>query len=215
MSRRYKQRRTGSYEPFKASRLLKKAVVLLAALASLWLYKIFPQPGYDQIAVVKVYDGDTIKVANGEHVRLIGIDCPELHESDKLYRDARRTGQDIATIQAMGREAYEFASDLLAGKRVRLEFDVERRDKYGRLLAYVFTREDMTGKTLRFLPKEGVVYLVEQDGRKYVETFVNAMIISEGYAQPMSYPPNTMHADLFQRLYQEARENRRGLWREK
>jgi len=196
-------------------RLVKKVVLLLAALASLWLYKIFPAPGYDKIAVTRVKDGDTIKVANGESVRLIGIDCPEMHESDKLYRDARRTGKDIATIQAMGKKAYTFANGLLAGKTVRLEFDVDQRDKYGRLLAYVFTREDVTGKTPGVVLKEGVVYLVENDnGRTYVETFVNAMIIWQGYAQPLTYPPNIKYEDLFKRLYQEARDKHRGLWQE-
>jgi micrococcal nuclease len=87
----------------------------------------------------------------------------------------------------MGKLAAEFTRNLVEGKRVRLEFDVERHDKYDRLLAYV--------------------YLVD-DG-----TFVNAKIIEAGYASLMTYPPNVKHADEFVRLYQEARENNRGLWR--
>jgi micrococcal nuclease len=87
----------------------------------------------------------------------------------------------------MGKRAAEFTRNLVEGKRVRLEFDVERHDKYGRILAYV--------------------YLVD-DG-----TFVNAKIIEEGYASLMTYPPNVKYADEFVKLYRQARENNLGLWK--
>jgi len=142
---------------------------------------------YENILVKRAVDGDTLVLENGERVRLIGIDTPELHESKKLYRDAQRSGEDVKTIQGMGKRAAEFTKDLVEGKRVRLEFDVERKDKYGRLLAYV--------------------YLVD-DG-----AFVNAKIVEEGYASLMTYPPNVKYADEFVKLYREARENNRGLWK--
>jgi micrococcal nuclease len=123
----------------------------------------------------------------GERVRLIGIDTPEMHESAKLYRDAQRSHNDIAVIQKMGRRSYEFTRHLVEGKRVMLEFDVEKRDRYKRLLAYVYL-------------KDGI--------------FVNAEIVKEGYASLMTYPPNVKYADLFLRLYQEARQNKKGLWQE-
>jgi len=141
---------------------------------------------YADILVKRVVDGDTILLETGERVRLIGIDTPELHESDKLYRDASRTRQDISTIQKLGRRAYEFTRNLVEGKRVSLEFDVEKRDRYKRLLAYVYLK----------------------DG-----TFVNAEIVKQGYASLMTFPPNVKYADLFLKLYREARENRRGLWK--
>jgi micrococcal nuclease len=140
---------------------------------------------YSDIYVTRVIDGDTLKLENGERVRLIGIDTPELHESDKLYRDSQRTHQDIQTIKALGKRAYDFTRSLVEGKSVTLEFDLERSDKYGRLLAYVYLK----------------------DG-----TFVNAEIVKQGYASLMTYPPNVKYADLFLKLYREARENRRGLW---
>ncbi len=140
---------------------------------------------YTDILVTRAVDGDTLLLEDGERVRLIGIDTPEMHESNKLYRDAQRTKQDISTIQRLGRRAYEFTKNLVEGKRVSLEFDVEKRDKYGRLLAYAYLK----------------------DG-----TFVNAEIVKQGYASLMTYPPNVKYADLFVKLYQEARENRRGLW---
>jgi len=141
---------------------------------------------YADVLVKRVVDGDTILLETGERVRLIGIDTPELHESNKLYRDAQRAKEDITAIQRLGRRAYEFTKNLVEGKRVSLEFDVERHDRYKRLLAYVYLK----------------------DG-----TFVNAEIVKQGYASLMTFPPNVKYADLFVKLYQEARENRRGLWR--
>ncbi len=141
---------------------------------------------YMNILVTRVVDGDTLVLENGERVRLIGIDTPEMHESEKLNRDASRSQQDVETIKQLGRIAYEFTKKLVEGKRVKLEFDVEKYDKYKRILAYV--------------------YLI--DG-----TFVNAKIVQEGYASLMTYPPNVKYADLFLKLYQEARADRRGLWK--
>ncbi len=141
---------------------------------------------YSDILVTRAVDGDTLLLESGERVRLIGIDTPEMHESNKLYRDAQRTKQDVSTIQKLGRQAYEFTKNLVEGKRVSLEFDVEKYDRYKRLLAYVYLK----------------------DG-----TFVNAKIVEEGYASLMTYPPNVKYADLFLKLYREARENRRGLWK--
>ena len=141
---------------------------------------------YSNIKCTRVVDGDTIVLENDERVRLTGIDTPETYKSKKLYKDAERTGQDIETIRAMGKKATEFVKKLVGGKQVRLEFDVQERDRYGRLLAYI--------------------YLL--DG-----TFVNAEIVKQGYASLMTIPPNVKYAELFQKLYQDARENNRGLWR--
>ena len=140
---------------------------------------------YTNILVTRAVDGDTLVLENKERVRFIGIDTPEMHESNKLFRDAQRSGQDVKTIQALGRRAYEFTKNLVEGKRVSLEFDVEKHDKYGRLLAYVYLK----------------------DG-----TFVNAEIVKQGFASLMTIPPNVKYADLFKELYQEARETRSGLW---
>jgi micrococcal nuclease len=142
---------------------------------------------YEDILVARVVDGDTLKLENGERVRLIGIDTPEMHESSKLYRDSQRTGNDVRTIKALGKRSYEFVRGMLENQRVRLEFDVEKHDKYGRLLAYVFLK----------------------DG-----TFVNAEIVRRGYASLMTIPPNVKYADTFKQLYKEARNNKAGLWKE-
>lgn len=142
---------------------------------------------YANVLVTRVVDGDTIQLEDGEKVRLIGIDTPEVFESSKLYRDSRKTNQDINTIKALGKRSSEFVRKLVEGKRVRLEFDVEKRDRYKRLLAYVFL----------------------SDG-----TFVNAEIVRQGYASLLTYPPNVKYSDEFVKLYREAREEKRGLWQE-
>ena len=140
----------------------------------------------DTYYVTRVIDGDTIQLQNGERVRLIGIDTPETRYSPKLERDARRTEKDRETIIAMGEEATQFTRGLAQGKRVRLEFDAEKRDIYKRLLAYVY------------LP----------DGR-----MLNAEIIKEGWGQIYTFPPNVKYVDLFLKLQGEARENNKGLWK--
>lgn len=135
--------------------------------------------------VSRVIDGDTIKLSNGERVRFIGIDTPESRYNKKLERDVARSRKDISEILKMGKIASNFTKDLVEGKSVRLEFDVEKRDRYGRLLAYVYL----------------------EDG-----TFVNARIIGEGYAQTMTIPPNVRYAGYFLKLQKEAREKNKGLW---
>lgn len=137
------------------------------------------------VFVSRAIDGDTIKLSNGEHVRLIGIDTPESRYNKKIVRDSKRSGNDINSIIRMGKEASDFTKRKVQGKLVRLEFDVEKRDKYGRLLAYVYL----------------------EDG-----TFVNAKIIEEGYAQIMTIPPNVKYAGYFLKLQKEAIEKNKGLW---
>lgn len=140
----------------------------------------------DEVFVVtRVVDGDTLKLSNGQRVRLIGVDTPEMHYSNKLLKDAKRTKRSIAAIQDLGRKASQFTKNLCEGKKVRLEFDVEKYDHYKRILAYVYL----------------------EDG-----TFVNAKIIEEGFAQIMTIPPNVKFADYFLELQKKARDNHKGLW---
>ncbi len=135
--------------------------------------------------VTRVIDGDTIKLASGERVRLIGIDTPEKYYSAKLFRDAKKRHEEIKAIRAMGEKASAFTRSLCLGKKVRLEFDVQKQDRYRRVLAYVYL----------------------EDG-----TFVNARIIEEGYGQVMTIPPNVKYADYFLKLQREAREKKKGFW---
>ncbi len=136
--------------------------------------------------VTRVVDGDTIVLDNKEHVRLIGVDTPESRDNPKLVKDAKRLKSDKQAIIAMGKKAASFTRQLVEGKTVRVDVDIEPRDRYKRLLGYVYL----------------------EDG-----TFVNEKIIREGYAYPLTIPPNVRYADVFKQAFDEAREARRGLWR--
>jgi len=121
-----------------------------------------------------------------ERIRLIGVDAPESQRNGKAKRDSERTGEDLNAMIEQGKEARAFAKKYLKqGTIVKLEQDVEKRDKYGRVLAYAY------------LP----------DG-----TMFNSLIVKEGYAQILTIPPNVKYQDLFLKLQREARENNRGLW---
>lgn len=151
-----------------------------------WSYSLAEK----KATVLKIIDGDTIIVeykGKKENVRLIGLDTPESHLNRKARKDAERNNADIRSIIRAGREATRFVQILLKpGDEVSLEFDTQIRDKYGRLLAYVFLRD---GKML------------------------NEEILRAGYAHLLTYPPNVKYVERFLRAYQEARENNRGLWR--
>ena len=129
--------------------------------------------------VVRTVDGDTVwvRLPSGiEKVRYIGIDTPEVHHPTR--------GEEPG-----GRAATEINRGLVGDRAVRLEPDVQLRDRYGRLLAYV--------------------WVTRPDG---AELMVNAELVRLGYAQVMTIPPNVRHAEMFRKLAAEAREQRRGLW---
>ncbi|MBF0386495.1 MAG: thermonuclease family protein [Candidatus Omnitrophica bacterium] len=177
----------------KANRFFRSVLFLIAVgglLVSLLILPARQEPGNQSaelVRVARVVDGDTFKLADGRRVRLLGIDTPEMHESNKLLRDASRSGQDVEIIKGLGRKACEYVRPLIEGRKVRLEFDIEKIDKYGRLLAYVYL----------------------EDGR-----FLNRLIIANGYAAPLSIPPNIKHADEFKELFKAARKAHLGLWAE-
>lgn len=124
--------------------------------------------------VVRAVDGDTIEARIGgrlEDVRYIGVDTPE-------------TVKPGTPVQCFGHRAADFDRRLVEGRRVRLVFGVERRDIYGRLLAYVYI------------------------GHR----FVNAELVRRGLARTLAIPPNTRYRALFGRLERNAARRGRGLW---
>jgi micrococcal nuclease len=126
--------------------------------------------------VVRVVDGDTIHVMVGarrEKVRYIGVDTPESVKPN-------------SPVECFAKAASAANEQLVAGERVRLVTDVEERDRYGRLLAYVYRARD--------------------------GDFVNARLVRDGYARTLTIPPNVRYADEFTRLARDAREAGRGLW---
>ena len=144
-------------------------------------------PAVLEARVRRVVDGDTVEVEVGgrkEKVRLIGVNCPELSHP----------GLGIAE-QPFGREAAEYTRKRLEGQVVWLEPDVSERDRYGRLLAYVWLDRPWNR--------------TEAEVRRWM---FNAELLLEGYAQVMTVPPDVRYADLFVRLAREAREAGKGLW---
>jgi micrococcal nuclease len=129
-----------------------------------------------EAVITRVIDGDTIEIRpaidGAEDVRLIGVDTPETAGSPR-------------GAQPYGEEASEFTEERLEGRRVTLRFDVEKKDQYGRLLAYVY------------LP----------DGMMFNET-----LLREGYAQVATFPPNVRHLGSFETAQRAAREADRGIW---
>jgi endonuclease YncB( thermonuclease family) len=127
--------------------------------------------------VTRVVDGDTIEVvAVGiddldpitEKIRMIGVDTPE-----------------TKPVQKYGKEASDYTKEQLMGTTVFIEVDVEVRDRYGRVPAYVYT----------------------EDG-----TMFNAKLIAEGYGQAATFLPNVRWVDFFESLQKNARDLSRGLW---
>jgi micrococcal nuclease len=126
------------------------------------------------VPVVEVHDGDTVSVTvdqKREKVRLVGIDAPEM-------------GQ-----KPWGEKAKKYLETLLSssGWKVKLEYDVEKKDKYGRILAYLWTTEG---------------------------EMINLLMLKKGYATLFTFPPNVKHVNEFRAAQRTARDGRLGIWSE-
>jgi micrococcal nuclease len=123
-------------------------------------------------------DGDTFWIINSkgenEKIRLIGVDAPESRKSGKKE------------IGFYGKESKTYLEQILTGRKVRLEYDVSKYDRYKRTLAYVYLENG---------------------------TFLNAHLIKNGYAAVMTVPPNVKYAEQFVQLQKEARDKKKGLWK--
>jgi micrococcal nuclease len=156
---------------------------------------LFPFPldgswAEDRATVRKVVDGDTLDVlvdGRKRRIRLIGVDTSELHESDKLIHDAKRSRCTEADLQELGAEATRFVSHVLApGDTVRLEYGPRRYDDYKRVLAFVWLA----------------------DGR-----LLNELLLCEGYAQArLHYVFRSDYRTRFQQCGQQAQAASKGLW---
>lgn len=156
------------------------ALLLLVALVLLRPWESLDELGRDgtpataTVVVGRVVDGDTVEVRLGgetEDVRYIGVDTPE-------------TVKPGAPVDCFGPQASAFNHRLVEGRRVRLVLGEERRDVYGRLLAYVYLGD----------------------------RFVNAELVRRGLARTLTIPPNDRYAARFERLEIAASRAGRGLW---
>jgi len=128
--------------------------------------------------VIKVIDGDTIDISTGERVRYIGVDTPE-------------TKHPIKKVECFGKEASGKNKELVLDQEVRLEKDVSDKDRYGRLLRYVYIPARPGGGDA---------------------LFVNDYLARNGFAHAATFPPDVKFSEQFLSAEREARENSRGLW---
>jgi micrococcal nuclease len=115
-------------------------------------------------------DGDSFRLEDGERVRMIGIDTPEIDEGECFAIEARDALREL----------------LPRGTAIRLRFDDERTDRFGRTLAYVHRDAD--------------------------DLFVNVELVRLGYAEPLVVPPNVAHAEEIAASSGEALADRVGRW---
>jgi micrococcal nuclease len=160
-------------------RRIAPVALLLAAVAAVLVTRGGEHPratAFGRAQVLRVVDGDTIRVrldGHIERVRYIGVDTPE-------------SVKPGTPVQCFAKRAAAANAALVAGRSVRIVGDVEQRDRYGRLLAYVYR---------------------EPDG-----TFVNAQLVRDGYARTLTIAPNMAHARQLAQLARTARTSGRGLW---
>jgi micrococcal nuclease len=132
-------------------------------------------PGPGSVPVTRVVDGDTFHVLRGGKditIRLIGIDTPEV-------------GWYGGEAECYGAAAGRFVRGLLEGGRVRLEFDADRIDPYGRTLAYAYLEDDR---------------------------MLNVLLVRRGFAEVTIYAPNDRHETRLTAVEADARHARAGLW---
>jgi len=130
-----------------------------------------PTSGLRSVFVERVIDGDTIITNEEERIRYIGMNTPETVHPSK-------------PVEFFGQEASDKNKELVKGKTVELEFDIQQIDQYGRTLACIWLDSVM----------------------------INAELVAEGYAQVSTIPPNVKYADYFVALQEEARTGGKGLW---
>ena len=140
-------------------------------------FRSTPRVATAGFVVRRVIDGDTIELTDGRLVRYIGIDTPEVR---------RKAGNRwVVDPEPFALAAAEANRRLVEGKPVRLEYDEQLKDRYGRTLAYVYVGEQM----------------------------VNEALVADGYAHVLTIPPDVRYAERFRLLANEARRARRGVWR--
>lgn len=161
---------------------MKRAFPVLAVVAVLVVTVVWHRiqsgsPPISSGTVSRVVDGDTIYVASGgqsQDVRLIGIDTPETVDPDR-------------PVGCYGPQASAFVKHWLTGRSVKLVYDRETHDKYGRFLAYVYV-----------------------EGTRPVS--VEQRLLRLGYARTLAIPPNTAHAAEYASIERAAALAGRGLW---
>ncbi len=142
---------------------------------------------YKKILVERVFNGGTIKLEGGEKIKLIGLRALEAPPRSQIEydRDGKPMERKVLPENTLKEKAFAFAVHLLEGKYVRIEFDEQKTNDNLETLAYVFIID--------------------------TNTFVNAEILRQGYADLQIRPPNVKYENELRAAYREAREEKRGL----
>jgi micrococcal nuclease len=154
-------------------------VLLISATALLLIASAAPKQQW--FRVKWVIDGDTIVLGDGRHIRYIGINAPEIAHDKHFTGSGRR----VRKAEPFGDAAKKYNQYLVGSKKVRLEFDKERHDRYGRWLAYVFLSNG---------------------------TFVNKAMIEKGYAYVLPRQPNVEYEQVLLQSQRGAMSKKIGLW---
>ncbi|ALS21468.1 MULTISPECIES: thermonuclease family protein [Paenibacillus] len=160
------------------SAMVLAAAIIISGCGNLQAASTPASPAENKIfstaKVTGVVDGDTIKVeleGKEETVRMILVDTPETVHPNK-------------PVQPFGPEASALAKKTLEGKEVKLERDVSQRDRYGRILAYVYVDDQM----------------------------FNEVLLEKGLARVSVFPPDVKYVDRFREIQKKAQKARLGIW---
>lgn len=157
-------------------KILSLTILTIVSLLYGWLARNAPEgkksDENNSVFIEKVLDGDSVEAnirGKKEQIRFIGIDAPELSQ------------------KPWGKRSKKFLEDLISasGWQARIEYDVEKRDKYNRILAYLWSRDNK---------------------------LLNEEILGNGYAVLFTFPPNVKYVDRLKAAQVIARENKRGVW---
>ena len=157
---------------------IKSLIILVVTLIISYFYPSNLTEQNKNIIVSKVIDGDTIELNTGERLRYIGIDTPEINFGKNP--------------QCYALKAKEFNKKLVENKVVKIEKDISDKDKYGRLLRYVYVNNESTSSAI----------------------FINEYLVRQGYAIVSTYPPDVKYIEDLLLAQKDARENNRGLWKD-
>ena len=153
---------------------LQSSILRLSGIAILLILFVSPAylPAQTWHSVRWVNDGDTIVLKNGQRIRYIGVNAPEIdHENQKA--------------QPYGYQAKSFNQNLVMSRKIRLRYDIDRYDRYGRELAYIFL----------------------EDG-----SFVNAKLLRSGMAFYLYRKPNLKHDKILLKAQLKAMDRHKGIW---
>ena len=136
--------------------------------------------------MLKVIASDTIVLENGQHIKLLGVDSYGPPPRPKVYYDEKGKpieDKEIEPAISLEEQAIAYAQNLMEGKKVRLEYDLESRDEKGYKTAYIY------------LPDKRMA---------------NVELLRQGFVRLRIRPPNVKYEDIFKKAYQEARKEQRG-----